>query len=394
MNVSNTTINKIDKFYDNISIPIENVTEKNKKVIQGIYNDIDKFYNECTKENIYLNVVHIKNNTSIPYPTNYSLKYFPLEIQNYINESSTYYIESSLKIDKRSMNVKFIFQDEYTSSSQKKVKKYLHDIYVWFHILNKYSLYKCSPRMSVFVYMTNMKKYIPTSKLEGINTIHVNSAFTNSCPVNGDITIYRKEEWFKVFIHETFHAYGMDFSSMNVSKSCERIKKIFKINQDIMLYEAYTETWAEIINVIFCCHSIKLKDKNTDLASIFDVLINVEREHSIMKMIKVLDHVQIKYKMFIDKNVDMIVYHEDTNTFSYYVIKCILLFTYNKFIQWCDKSNVIPMMFKNTLENIDFFCDLIEKHYKSKTLLESLEKVEKNMKNHNKNLRMSYSELS
>ena len=52
------------------------------------------------------------------------------------------------------------------------------------------------------------------------------------------------------------------------------------------------------------------------------------------------------------------------------------------------------MMFKNTLENIDSFCDLIKKHYKSKTLLESLEKVEKNMKNHNKNLRMSYSELS
>ena len=46
MNVSNSTINKIDKLYDKISIPIENVTEKNKKVIQGIYNDIDKFYNE------------------------------------------------------------------------------------------------------------------------------------------------------------------------------------------------------------------------------------------------------------------------------------------------------------------------------------------------------------
>ena len=35
-----------------------------------------------------------------------------------------------------------------------------------------------------------------------------------------EIIIFRNEEWFKVFVHETFHLFGVDFSNMsNLKKS-------------------------------------------------------------------------------------------------------------------------------------------------------------------------------
>ena len=50
---------------------------------------------------------------------------------------------------------------------------------------------------------TNHKKLLPSKEII-LNTSHVNSAYTYACRED-TMTIFRQEEWFKVFIHETFH---------------------------------------------------------------------------------------------------------------------------------------------------------------------------------------------
>ena len=61
---------------------------------------------------------------------------------------------------------------------------------------------------------------------------HVNSGYTYTCKENNEIVIYREEEWLKVLIHESFHAYGLDFSSFpHGSISGSRIQvMLFNVN--------------------------------------------------------------------------------------------------------------------------------------------------------------------
>ena len=63
---------------------------------------------------------------------------------------------------------------------------------------------------------------MPDSNIDIIDQIHVNTGFTTTCPVDSEIVIFREEEWFKVFIHETFHNFALDFSDMNNS-ACHKI---------------------------------------------------------------------------------------------------------------------------------------------------------------------------
>ena len=38
------------------------------------------------------------------------------------------------------------------------------------------------------------------------------------CIKSGLIVLFRREEWFKVFIHECLHSFGMEFSGMNLNR--------------------------------------------------------------------------------------------------------------------------------------------------------------------------------
>ena len=93
--------------------------------------------------------------------------------------------------------------------------KYVDTIIMWLYILNEYGSKKCSTTFTIFLYLTSLEKKLPTSNIDILDQINVNTAFTSTCPSDSEIVIFRKEEWFKVFIHETFHSFGLDFSDMN-----------------------------------------------------------------------------------------------------------------------------------------------------------------------------------
>ena len=71
---------------------------------------------------------------------------------------------------------------------------------------------------------------LPSTNIEILNSSHVNTAFTRTCPKKSEIVVFRKEEWFKVFIHESFHNFGLDFSDMNNAECTSRILDIFPVN--------------------------------------------------------------------------------------------------------------------------------------------------------------------
>jgi hypothetical protein len=253
---------------------------------------------------------------------------------------------------------------------------------VWLYIVNKYGSKQCSPKLKIFVYHTNLLKTLPESNIEVLDKIHVNTAFTRTCPNNSEIVVFRKEEWFKVFIHETFHNFGLDFSGMDITSCKHKMLSIFPINSEIDLYESYTEFWARLMNALFCGY-ISMHDKTnvSEFLSNAELFINFEYAFSIFQMVKILNFMGLSYNMLYDNNIytDNIrktLYKENTNVLAYYIVTSILFTNYQDFLIWCDTNNTSLLQFKKTRVNLDRFCYFIGNKYKTKNLLTGIDCVE------------------
>jgi hypothetical protein len=210
----------------------------------------------------------------------------------------------------------------------------------------------------------------------------VNTAFTRTCPNNSEIVVFRKEEWFKVFIHETFHNFGLDFSGMDITSCKHKMLSIFPINSEIDLYESYTEFWARLMNALFCGY-ISMHDKTnvSEFLSNAELFINFEYAFSIFQMVKILNFMGLSYNMLYDNNIytDNIrktLYKENTNVLAYYIVTSILFTNYQDFLIWCDTNNTSLLQFKKTRVNLDRFCYFIGNKYKTKNLLTGIDCVE------------------
>jgi hypothetical protein len=197
-------------------------------------------------------------------------------------------------------------------------------------------------------------------------------------------------------MHETFHNFGLDFSDMNSQSTIcnERILSIFPINSDVNLYEAYTEFWAELMNAVFCSYYLttnKISQKGEqvseselmeELLSNFDFFINFERTYGFFQLVKTLDFMGLTYKDLYSKKPESValrntLYKENSNVLSYYIIRPILMNNYQGFLAWCNKNNFSLLQFKKTNKNLEDFCDFIKSNYKTKSMVDSINCMQK-----------------
>jgi hypothetical protein len=282
---------------------------------------------------------------------------------------------------------------------------------MWLYVLNQYASKQCVNTLVVYLYFTSLEKNLPDSNILILDEINVNTAFTTTCPKDSEIVVFRKEEWFKVFIHETFHNFGLDFSDMNNDFANNCILNIFKVNSQVNLYESYTEFWAEIINASFCSFfSSKEKTNFDDFLSNFEILINFERTFSFFQLVKTLNFMGLTYKDLYSTTEQSHIlrenlYKEKTNVLSYYIIKTILINNYQGSLSWCKSNNFSLLQFNKTPSNQKEFCKFIEKNYKTSSMLNGIVDTQSFLKDINKkrkkpnlnyilsNLRMSICEL-
>ena len=85
--------------------------------------------------------------------------------------------------------------------------------------------------------------------------MHVNSGYTTACPRTGEIVVFRQEEWFKVFVHETFHTFSLD-AGAGAPALNEISQRLLPVSASHAVEEAYTETWARVINVLYCLDGV------------------------------------------------------------------------------------------------------------------------------------------
>ena len=415
MNISKKSKLLMTFFAKNKHIYNYSQTEKTKKKIKELYDDILEAYEfvlslKKKRENFYnVKVKHIEYATEIIKPKNFNNNSFPSQIRNHINETSISEISYHFSLFDKEITLFFITEDNFQSKIET-YNKYVDVIIMWIYILNQYASKSCVKTLKVYFYFTSLEKILPKSNIDVLNEINVNTGFTTTCPRDSEIVIYRKEEWLKVFMHETFHNFGLDFSDMNNDSCSQDILNIFPVDSKVNLYESYAEFWAETMNALFCSF-LKLKNKKNveEFLMNAEFFINFERTHSFFQLVKTLRFMGLQYKdLYLktkrSKVLRETMYKEETNVLSYYIIKTILMNNYQGFLSWCKTNNLALLQFKKTPANVKEFCNFIEKNYKTKSMTKGVETTESlfNHLNNRKtpsneyiitNLRMSICEL-
>jgi hypothetical protein len=358
-------------------------TNKTNTILRQLYDVLLESYHYCKKNIHYkIELKKIETSSQIIKPLNFNANSFPELVRNHIDHMMVNEITYSFSLYDRNIKVHFIVENPNVELEIVLYNRYMESICMWLYVLNIYSSKGCAKSLTVYFYMTSLEKKIPNSNIHILDEINVNTAFTTTCPKDSEIVIFRKEEWFKVFIHETFHNFGLDFSMMNNENINNCILDIFKVNSQVNSYEAYTEFWAEVINSCFCSfHDIKNNNNVNNFLSNFEYYINCEREYSIFQLVKTLRFMGLEYKdLYSNSKHSAIVrenlYKEKTNVLSYYIIKAILLYNYQSFLSWCNKNNFVLLEFKKTTGNLMEFCKFIDKHYKKQDILDAIDRAQ------------------
>ena len=187
----------------------------------------------------------------------------------------------------------------------------------------------------VIYFETLEKKKLPNNKNKILGSNEVNSGLTFiDSHKNGEIILFRKEEILKVLIHELIHSNSID-RKIIFSDKIKEFNNIFCSNYNILLNEAFTESLATIINLFYINIKCKLYKKNLN--------------HMFFNEINYLNYIcsKIMYYNKIEKisniiknnNVCKKQFYQNTNVFSYYILKNILLTNHIEFSKIIEKYN-------------------------------------------------------
>jgi len=325
-------------------------TDPANRLVEKIGETMLDGYRDFTQADIShkITVLPIGKNYELIHPT---VKTF---IESTVSISNTFHFS----IGTRKFEVNII---SFQKIQKKTMESYIRYIYIWFFIACAFSTQKhCSQTLRIFIYMTPFTKVLPDRLGSPIDEIHVNTGYTFSCKLANEIYIYRSEEWFKVLIHETFHSFHMDFSSMEKNGDNTILGMFRGLHVDLRLYESYTEIWAEIIHTLFC--GFVPGKKVEFIVDAFKRNILKECRHSLSTAHSVLNHYGLSYRNIV-KGGNMRIYKENTCAFAYYIVKSCWMFHVDRFIDWCAVHNGGSFQFRHLASNVSSFCQLYRDLY-------------------------------
>ena len=353
---------------ENINYIFENYPSKLKFVINDTY-FIKLLYTIIDKA-IETNIDHsLKQTESNGHIINST--YCSQEIKDYIKDNTFIIYNIEFKIKDAQYNV-FIY-------SKKKIQI---DKYIYFI---KLILVMCAQQATthnnVFtfkIFLTDFKKIQPTIP---VTPFHINSGVTsypsdpheNDCK---DIIIFRNEEWFKVFIHECFHLFCLDFCDVDVSQFKNLFKQIYNIESEFLFFEALTEFWARTINIAVVSYSTKKNISYEEFETLMKINIQIERVYSILQMKHILSNMGFTYESLMDTK-RVLPFKEETNFFCYYVLTTILLFHYEQTISWFVEHNQTILQFSKNKKSVTLFFYYIKSIHNNPNMIQMINSLDK-----------------
>ncbi len=225
-----------------------------------------------------------------------------------------------LTVNHRIYNLYFVLPH---GSASLDIERCVFKINQWLHVATSFAERACSTQVDVYLYLTNFEKNLPQTYGQPIGTENVNTAFTTGCRSSTEIIIFRREEWFKVFIHESMHNLGLDFQFTDN----RLLKSVFPLeNSNCSLPETYAEMWAEIFNILL------ITDREEDA-------IQMERKYALFQAAKILDYFDLNYVELFERTAEserlrQTNYKETSEVFCYYILRALVLYNCNDFVEW------------------------------------------------------------
>ena len=299
----------------------------------------------------------------LPPLTSSQYDYIPLQIREEFEKTNQTGIESHVELG-RGRKAHIFMLESSSTPKPKSVVNGLPIVVAWLRFASTIASLNCSTDLNIYILATDVIKRLPSDPTDTINQIHVNTAFTNSCSLKNDIFIYRREEWFKAFIHETFHCMGLDFSAeaSAIDFSTEYILSVFPAldpTTDVRLYETFCEMWAELFYLafrVFYHRDNRFLDFSTKKYR--EALLR-EQIFSIYQSNKILKRLGGTFEDLFVENGSL-AYREKTQVFCYHILKSALLWNTDEFLKWCRThlSGSTPMQFD--ANKIQDYCLLVK----------------------------------
>jgi hypothetical protein len=384
--IMTTMMDHFEKFIKNKNTSQQKYFDRIMKKFYSELKSADKFTEKQWKDKkIKISLKEINNFKSIVHSSLLSSVYVPNNIKTYIKKNIKGVINYKCNIAGRDISISFYLMNDNEFNQLVKFDNLVSKMLTWLKFVSNYARSTCSKTLKVFCYMTPIKKVLPENKVIILSPSHANTAVTTTCVADGEICLYRKEEIFKVFIHETFHSLGLDFSSMSNTLLNNKIKRLFPINSKFNLYEAYTEFWATIMNCTFTAYYMSKHKGVKEFYLYAEYCIAFEQFFSLFQCVKVLDFMGLHYKNLHNKNklsdrARKYLYKEETNIFAYYIIKAILLYNAIPFMKWCKSNNDNILAFHRSKGNLMSFYKFITTYYDSSLFIKDLGKIHEILK--------------
>jgi len=211
---------------------------------------------------------------------------------------------------------------------------------------------KLSQNSSIHIYLNDFPKFVSN---DIISPIHINSAFTQFLKNKRKIIIFRKEEWYKVLIHECFHLFSLDFRMDD--KTNILFKKNVFMNSHYLLFECYAEFWARLLNI--CIYLRKFKW--TTFIKKANQHIYYEKIYTMMCCKKILTQFEFDINDFYVKPMK---WKENTNMYCYYILTSVLFYNFEETMIFFKQYNhnllyfnqqYVDLFMKFILEKINYY---------------------------------------
>ena len=239
----------------------------------------------------------------------YQNQFMPLDVQHYIES-----IDMKKCVIRSPDYSLVIYNPDDNILDCEFINKIIHIIYIMIG-LAKNSNNNNKPDITLI--LTSQKKLINELYDEGtLSPCNINSGA--SIPAH-NVIIWRKEEIYKVLIHELIHFFEFDFHLFH--KGYDKLKKhvmeTYNITNNDCPNESYTECFATVIHSTFVADKLNLS---------FSQIFRYELTFSLFQVSKCLSFFGITdVKQIGTKKIK-----QTTSVFSYFVIKSMLIYNLNK----------------------------------------------------------------
>jgi hypothetical protein len=353
------------------------------KALRVLHSDLHRAHAECHSINLTPVVKTVDSRRNLPRPNNSDdSDFFPDEIRDHIMNEPGVAVAYNFLAGGRKVVLHFVeFNQQPNQLDLLQMQAHARRVCALLHLVSLHANRNtCSSNISIYIYLTDFEKRFPTQQGLPLDAEHANTGMSYHCVRTNDVIVYRREEWFKVLIHELFHAFGLSFIESDMPRGVDAamqamLQKMYAISHPVRIYETYCEIWARILTVLFDCFadddgiqsSNNLKGTGTNNSNAitelqFQVFMDCAMEgleanarFARQQCAKLLRYADLSYAILAtptEENRAIVAekYRENTNVFAYYFLTCVLLHSPDEFIGWCYKNNPCTKTSKNILQ--------------------------------------------